>query len=138
MTRSKHLFLNARKVIGLSLLILALGVGGCATPVGVKHLDPKQVQRNLTTNILSSDELSASTQQILNRSNLSGKFQSQPEVVIAELHKGLPTATEADRLFALAELCYAYASEKGPREYFFASSNICVCISLPNRGKDRP
>jgi pimeloyl-ACP methyl ester carboxylesterase len=138
MTRSKYPFLNARAVIGLSLLILALGVGGCATPVGVKHLDPKQVQRNLTTNILSSDELSASTQQILNRSNLSEKFQSQPEVVIAELHKGLPTATEADRLFALAELCYAYASEKGPREYFFASTIYAYAFLFPTVGRTDP
>ena len=79
--------------IGIILLVLALVVSGCATPVGVKHLDPKQVQRNLTTNILSSDEFSAYTQQILNRSNLTDRFRSEPEVVITELHKGLPTAT---------------------------------------------
>ena len=52
MTRSKHLSLNARMTMGIILLVLVLVVSGCATPVGVKHLDPKQVQRNLTTNIL--------------------------------------------------------------------------------------
>jgi hypothetical protein len=51
-----------------------LVVGGCATPVGVRYLDPKQIQRNLTANILSSDELSVSTGQILNRSNLTEEF----------------------------------------------------------------
>ena len=120
------------------LLIISLLLTGCATPVGVKHLDPKQVQRNLTTNILSSDELSAPTQQILNRSNLSEKFQSQPAVVIAELHKGLPTASETDRLFALAELCYAYASEKGPREYFFASAIYAYAFLFPTVGRTDP
>jgi len=118
--------------------IVLFMVAGCSTPVGVKHLDPKQVQRNLTTNILSSDEFSAPTQQILNRSNLSEKYQSQPEVVIAELIKGLPTATEADRLFALAELCYAYASEKGLREYFFASAIYAYSFLFPETGRTDP
>jgi pimeloyl-ACP methyl ester carboxylesterase len=118
--------------------LFLLFLSGCATPVGVKHLDPKQVQRNLTTNILSSDELSAPTQQILNRSNLSEKYHSQPEVVIAELIKGLPTATEADRLFALAELSYAYASEKGPREYFFASAIYAYAFLFPTVGRTDP
>ena len=118
--------------------LFLLFLSGCATPVGVKHLDPKQVQRNLTTNILSSDEFSAYTQQILNRSNLSEKFQSQPVEVIAELHKGLPTASETDRLFALAELCYAYASEKGPREYFFASAIYAYSFLFPTVGRTDP
>jgi pimeloyl-ACP methyl ester carboxylesterase len=120
------------------LIIISLLLSSCATPVGVKHLDPKQVQRNLTTNILSSDELSAPTQQILNRSNLSEKYQSQPEVVIAELIKGLPTATETDRLFALAELSYAYASDKGPREYFFASAIYAYSFLFPEIGRTDP
>ena len=51
MTRSKHLSSSTRMTIGIILLVLALVVSGCATPVGVKHLDPKQVQRNLTANI---------------------------------------------------------------------------------------
>jgi len=120
------------------LLIISLLLTGCATPVGVKHLDPKQVQRNLTTNILSSDELSAPTQQILNRANLTDKFKSDPATVLADLHKGLPTATETDRLFALAELCYAYASEKGPREYFFASAIYAYSFLFPTVGRTDP
>ena len=117
------------------VLIISLLLTGCATPVGVKHLDPKQVQRNLTTNILSSDELSASTQQILNRANLTDKFKSHPATVLADLHKGLPTATETDRLFALAELSYTYASEKGPREYFFASAIYAYAFLFPTVGR---
>jgi len=39
--------------------------------------------------------------QILNRSGLAKKFQSEPAEVIAALNKGIPTAREADRLFAL-------------------------------------
>ena len=124
--------------IGLFLLVFALAVGGCATPVGVKKLDPKQVQRNLTANILSSDEFSSSTQQILNRANLTERFRSDPSRVLAELHKGLPTATDADRLFALSELSYAYASKKGPREYFFASAIYAYSFLFPEAGRTDP
>ena len=120
------------------LIAILFLLGGCATPVGVKHLDPKQVQRNLTANILSSDELSAPTQQILNRADLSAKFRSQPAEVLAALHKGLPTASEADRLFALAELSYAYASGGGPKEYYRASTIYAYAFLFPQISHSDP
>jgi len=121
-----------------SLIITSILLTGCATPVGVTKLDPKQVQRNLTANILSSDELSSYTRQILNRSNLAEKFRSRPSAVIAELHRGLPTASESDRLFALAELSYFYASEKGEREYFFSSAIYAYAFLFPTINRDDP
>ncbi len=138
MTRSEHLSLNARLVIGLCLLVFTLAVGGCATPVGVRQLDPKQVQRNLTANILSSDNLSSSTQQIINRANLAERFRSDPSGVLAELHKSLPTASDADRFFALAELSYAYASGGGPREYYLASAIYAYAFLFPKLGRTDP
>jgi triacylglycerol esterase/lipase EstA (alpha/beta hydrolase family) len=136
--QAKHLSLSFRIAIVVFVLVYALALGGCATPVGVRQLDPKQVQRNLTANILSSDELSSSTKQILNRANLADRFRSDPPGVLAELHKGLPTATEADRLYALAEMSYAYASEKGPKEYFFASAIYAYAFLFPKVGRTDP
>jgi pimeloyl-ACP methyl ester carboxylesterase len=118
--------------------LLAIFLNGCATPVGVRQLDPKQVQRNLTASILSSDAVSATTQQILNRADLSAKFQKQPAEVLTELHKGLPTASEADRLFALAELSYAYASGGGPQSYFLASAVYAYAFLFPQIGRTDP
>lgn len=138
MILSKHLSLSARMVISLWLLVFTLAVGGCATPVGVRQLDPKQVQRNLTANILSSDNLSSSTQQIINRANLAERFRSDPPGVIAELHKSLPTASDADRFFALAELSYAYASGGGPREYYLASAIYAYAFLFPKLGRTDP
>jgi len=138
MTRSEHLSLNARLVIGLCLLVFTLAVGGCATPVGVRQLAPKQVQRNLTANILSSDNLSSSTQQIINRANLAERFRSDPSGVLAELHKSLHTASDADRFFALAELSYAYASGGGPREYYLASAIYAYAFLFPKLGRTDP
>lgn len=123
--------------IGL-LVFIAMFLGGCATPVGVRQLDPKQVQRNLTASILSSDELSAYTQQILNRADLSARFRTQPAEVLAALHKGLPTASEADRFFALAELSYAYASKGGPQSYYSASVVYAYAFLFPKIGRTDP
>jgi triacylglycerol esterase/lipase EstA (alpha/beta hydrolase family) len=120
------------------LVILSVFLGGCATPVGVRKLDPKQVQRNLTTSILSSDELSSYTRQILNRADLTDKFKKKPAEVLAALHKGLPTASEADRLFALAELSYAYASKNGPQSYFSASAVYAYSFLFPKIGRTDP
>ncbi len=130
---------HSRYALCISLLVfLAMFLGGCATPVGVRQLDPKQVQRNLTTSILSSDELSSHTQQILNRADLAAKFKKQPAEVLAALHKGLPTASEADRLFALAELSYAYASKGGPQSYFLASAVYAYAFLFPKIGRTDP
>lgn len=134
----KRLSFVSDSTIFVLFIIILFFLSGCATPVGVKHLDPKQVQRNLTASILSSDELSAPTQQILNRANLTDKFKSDPATVLADLHKGLPTATETDRLFALAELSYAYASENGPKEYFFASALYAYSFLFPEVGRTDP
>jgi pimeloyl-ACP methyl ester carboxylesterase len=138
MIPSKHLSLNFRMAIGLFVLVLALTFGGCATPVGVRYLDPKQIQRNLTASILSGDELSVTTRQILNRSNFTKRFESEPAEVLAVLHKGLPTASTVDRLFALAELSYAYASESGPKSYYLASAVYAYAFLFPEGGRTDP
>jgi pimeloyl-ACP methyl ester carboxylesterase len=122
----------------LAALALVLVTGGCATPVGVRYLDAKQVQRTLTANVLSSDDVSAPTAQILNRAGLGKKFQSEPAEVLAMLHRGLPTASETDRLFALSELSFAYASRNGPRQYYFASAIYAYAFLFPADGRTPP
>ena len=122
----------------MAAFAVAILVAGCATPVGVRHLDPKQFQRTLTANVLSSDEVSAPTVQILNRAGLGEKFRSKPAEVLASLHQGLPTASETDRLFALAELSFAYASKKGPRPYYLASALYAFAFLFPTDGRPLP
>src|SRR5271168_4519176 len=86
---------------GLLLLLLA----ACATPVQVERADPRAVQRELTSNAISTGDISEPTQIVLRREDLSELFDSNPEAAIAELHR---TATagkpDPDALFALAEL----------------------------------
>ena len=126
-------------LLGFAVLLPILSsVAGCATPVGVQYLDPKQVQRTLIASVLSGDEVSAPTAQILNRAGLSKAFRTQPAEVLATLHRGLPTANEADRLFALAELSYAFASRSGPRPYYLASALYACAFLFPTEGRSAP
>lgn len=118
-----------------AILLLAWG---CATPVGVRYLDPREVQQTLTANVLSSETISAPTTQILNRAGLKERFRSDPEEVLRTLHRGLPTAGETDRLFALAELSFAHASQKGPAEYYLASALYAYAFLFPAEGSAAP
>jgi len=106
--------------------------------VGVRHLDLKEANRQLTESVLSEDQLSAPTLQILNRSGLAKKFQSEPAEVIAALNKGIPTARDADRLFALAELSFLYATKSGDRSYFLCAAVYAYAFLFPRDHGDSP
>jgi hypothetical protein len=112
-------------------LAAVLALSGCATPVGVRPLDSKEANRRLTETVLSDAKLSAPTLQILNRAGLEKQFQSEPAEVITALHKALPTAREADRLFALAELSFLHAAESGDRSYFLAAAVYAYAFLFP-------
>jgi hypothetical protein len=103
-----------------SLLLAAIALTGCVTPVGVRRMDSHEVHRKLTESVLAGEKLSAPTMQILNRSGLAQTFRDKPAEVIETLHKGIPTNSEPDRLFALAERSFLHAghskdSSTGPR-----------------------
>ena len=131
--------MKTRQAVGPNMLRMAcafflaavLALSGCATPVGVRPLDSKEANRRLTETVLSDAKLSAPTVQILNRAGLEKQFQSEPAEAIAALHKILPTAREADRLFALAELSFLHAAKSGDRSYFLAAAVYAYAFLFP-------
>jgi pimeloyl-ACP methyl ester carboxylesterase len=122
----------------ITLLMLLCLISGCATPVGVRYLDSREEYQKLTASVLSSGTLSAETTQILNRSGLAGRFQSDPAGVIATIHKGLPTAKESDRLFALAELSFLHASKGGDRSHFLSGAIYAYAFLFPEDRSKEP
>ncbi len=119
------------RVSWVLFLAAALLLQGCATPVGVRPLHSKEANRRLTENVLSDAKLSGPTLQILNRAGLEKQFQSEPAEVIAALHQALPTAREADRLFALAELSFLHAAKSDDRSYFLAAAVYAYAFLFP-------
>jgi pimeloyl-ACP methyl ester carboxylesterase len=114
-----------------AFMAVALFVSGCATPVGVRHLNPREAYEKLSANVLSSDTLSAPTTQILNRAGLAERFKSEPAEVIDAVRKGLPMARAADRLFALSELSFLHASRSGDTSHFLSAALYAYAYLFP-------
>ena len=131
-------FAKSIRSCAVRLAIAVLFASGCATPVGVSRLSEQAVQRQLNANVLSTGELSAYSRQILERTALSRRFQSEPEVVIAELNSGLGKPDERERLFALSELCFKYAGESGSRSYYMASAAYAYAFLFPPNRANAP
>ena len=122
---------SPRHVGWVLLLAVVILLQGCATPVGVRPLDSKDANRRLTETVLSNGTMSGPTLQILNRAGLEKQFQSEPAQAIAALHQALPTAREADRLFALAELSFLHATKSGGRSYFLSAAVYAYAFLFP-------
>src|SRR5262245_22252675 len=123
-------------VVSLCLFLIA---SACATPVGVKRIDPRTVHRTLTTNILSANTLSNPTQNVLYRRDLFARFENDPEVTLADLHAEV-TAERGGRddICALAELSFFYAENTGKRSYFLASVVYAYTFLFPGEGHTAP
>ncbi len=126
----------SRPAVFSLLLTVSVVLNGCATPVGVRRMDPPEAQRRLTESVLTDQNLSAPTQQILNRTGLAEQFKSDPAAVISTLHKGTLTATNSDFIFALAELSFLHATRSGDRSYFLASAVYAYAAIFPKNEKD--
>ena len=117
------------------LLIAVLG--GCASPVGVRRVDPRAVQRELAESVLTSDRMSAQTRNVLRIADLEEDAEDRPEEVIALVHhvllqnvqRGDPIARQA--LISLAELAFRHASESGDRSYFLATALYAWIFLFP-------
>ena len=123
---------------------LLLLLAGCATPVQVERIDPRDVQRELTSNVISTGEISADTQIVLEQKDLWQFYQSNPETAIALLHRTV-TAGQADpdTLFALAEMSFHYAAFHGTqksddRAYYLASAVYAYAFLFPDDPAQRP
>jgi pimeloyl-ACP methyl ester carboxylesterase len=142
--RGCNLFLRSygrshRAVICVAtLIVLVVYVSGCATPVGVKHVDQERAYRTLDANILSSGKPSAYSRQLLERHALVKKYDDHPAQVINELYSGLGKPDERDRLFALSELSFAYAENEHDRSYYLASAVFAYAFLFPDDEKDAP
>lgn len=114
-------------VVGLALTLVLL-LTACAAPVGVKRVDARKVQRELTRSALTSNELSGPTENVIRLANLEQDLSRRPEEVIRLVHKLLLEDAQRGELvarralFSLAELTFQHASETRSREHFLAAA----------------
>jgi pimeloyl-ACP methyl ester carboxylesterase len=118
-----------------SLLLLTC----CATPIQVERVEPRDVERELNSNVLSTGRLSELTRIILHREDLLERFQSDPEGAIASLHRTVAMAKpDPDIVFALAEMSFSRARESGKRSYSMAAAIYAYAFLFPEDPKQRP
>jgi pimeloyl-ACP methyl ester carboxylesterase len=122
----------------VALVLIVIFATGCATPVGVKHVDQEAAYRTLDANILTSGKPSAYSKQLLERNALVKSYQEHPQQVLAELYSGLGKPDERDRLFALSELSFAYAEGEQDQSYYLASAVFAYAFLFPEDAKGAP
>jgi len=128
---AKALRRRRRGALGLVLLLLATG-SGCSTPVGVERVDPRVVYHLLTSNVLSTGELSNPTRNVLYRRDFYERFERKPQNTLAKLHAAVAEGKGGrDEVFALAELSFLHASRSGKRRYFLASMVYAYAFLFP-------
>jgi hypothetical protein len=97
------------------ICVLALITTGCATPAGVDYVDRSVACHSLTANVLYADKPSSFSARELMNLNLYQRFEEDPRQALAELHTSLAPKGDEDRVFALAELSFAYARDSANR-----------------------
>ena len=122
----------------LWLAALALALSGCATPVGVKHVDTQTAYRLQTESALAAGQPSEPSKRVLRRLGFLDRFDAEPAAVLAELHRGLSPKGDDDRLFALAELSFLQADRTGDRAYFLASAVYAWALLFPDDATSTP
>ncbi len=123
----------------LAALVACLMVAGCAAPFGVRRAAPEKVHRSLTSNVLSTGELSNGSQIALHRRNLTETYRAHPEATLRSLHGELEAERLShDDLFVLAELSYQHGSGKGGKPYFLAAAVYAYAFVFPGDRQAAP
>jgi pimeloyl-ACP methyl ester carboxylesterase len=122
--------------IAPTLFLLA----ACATtPVGVVRVDPRDVHRELTRDVLSSEEPSTATQNTLQEQNLADLYDEQPEAALAKFHAHVAAGSmRGSELFALAELSFLHAERSRKPSYHLAAAIYAYAFIFPDEPVSPP
>ncbi len=124
----------------LSALAGLLMLAGCAgTPIQVERVGPRDVQHGLTTNVISTSEISPDTRIVLEQRDLWHFYQGDPEAAIALLHRTATAGQPApDVLFALAEMSFRLAEVTGKQANYLAAPIYAFAFLFPDNPAQRP
>src|SRR5271166_1863985 len=123
----------------LCCIIWLLLAAGCETPVRVDRLDAVTAQRQLTANVLTTDELSPQARNVLRRWVLSERYDDDPAGAIAALHTIAEDGRgDEDEVITLAEMAYLYGERTHQRPYFLAAAIYSFAFLFPEKGFEPP
>jgi pimeloyl-ACP methyl ester carboxylesterase len=108
-------------------------LAACASsPVGVVRVDPREVHQYLTRSVLTSDEPSRVSTNVLQEHNLAALFDDEPEKALAALHEHVTRRyVRSSALFALAELSFLHAERSKKSSYHLAAAIYAFAFLFP-------
>ncbi|MBV9654284.1 MAG: alpha/beta fold hydrolase [Acetobacteraceae bacterium] len=123
------------------LLTVLVVLSGCASPVTITRLEPRDAYSRLNRSALSDDKPSETTLTVLRRHGLISSFGTWPDETVAALRGrviGHPHAWP--ELFALAELSYLRGRQTGSMSDYLAAAIYAYAFLFPDDGRpaDRP
>jgi hypothetical protein len=122
-------------VCAVHLVVLCLG---CATPIGVRRVDPRDAYRTNTESVLTSETPSVGSRQVLLRLGLFERFQRDPVGVLRTLHERTLAEMIPEQLFALAEYSELHAERTGDAPYHVAAALYSFAFLFPDDGTSLP
>jgi pimeloyl-ACP methyl ester carboxylesterase len=96
---------------GAVLMVCLVFLSGCATPIGVNKVSPRESYQGVYANPLNAGVLSDSARYVLNRYDLLKNFEKEPPAAMAALHEKALHDDRGDILYTLAECSYLYGSQ---------------------------
>ncbi|MDX2168146.1 MAG: alpha/beta hydrolase [Deltaproteobacteria bacterium] len=122
----------------IAVALLALGLLGCGVPVTVSREDPRTVHRELTRNVLTANQASDASRNVLYQWGLYEAFSDRPAATLVALHRIVASGKgTSNDVFALAELSFMHAEASGERPYYLAAAVYAWAFLFPN-GADTP
>ena len=122
-----------QEIVFITAVAFLCFAAGCATPIGVNHVDRAVAYHSLTANAISAERASSFSARVLINSNLYREFEDNPPKALADLHSGLAPKGDEDRIFALAELSFLHAQNSGERSYYLAAAVYAYAFVLPGQ-----
>jgi hypothetical protein len=114
-------------------------LGACALPVQVERVGLRTAQREATSNVISTGELSEDTKIVLHLQGLTAYYDTYPEPAIAWLHRKVATGkADPDLLFALAEISYKHAENSSKHSYYLSAAIYAFAFLFPDDPAQRP
>jgi len=120
-------------IVSIAAVIFLCFAAGCATPIGVNHVDRSVAYHSFTANAISAERASSFSARELINFNLYQEFEDNPKKALADLHSGLAPKGDEDRIFALAELSFLHAQNSGERSYYLAAAVYAYAFLLPGQ-----
>jgi pimeloyl-ACP methyl ester carboxylesterase len=119
--------------------VLAVALGACSAPVGVKRVSPRTVHEELTGDVLTRGTPSEITRNVLRRHDLLERFDDDPDGALSRLH-GLALGEAGGRreLFALAELSFLRAEETRRTDRYLAAAVYAWAFLFPHEKSEVP